>query len=703
MRFTGPGLLVLSVSLGLCLGTAEAARPPLPPENPFRSVQVDPPARHAGELSDADWRAWQTAFAAASARRFDAAFAKAAETRDRRLMPVLDWLRILNGDDATPEEIERFLARHAEFPQRNTLLVRLESAVLATDDKDRIRRFLSDRPALTGAGMLAQALLLRNERADRALELARRVWRTRDITAADEHRLLQTFGGLLTPEDHRVRLDRLVWDGQRTAAERMKDVVGRDLWRLADARLRLRYRSAGVDAAIEAVPASLQNDEGLLYERALWRRKAGRDEGVREIILGFDGPSAEPSRWWVERRIQVRELIALGRIEDAYRIASRHGLGAGADFAEAEFQSGWIALRFLGRTDLALDHFQRLHDNVSYPVSLSRGAYWVARALDAAGRNTEARDWYARAARHGMTYYGQLARTRLGETAFSLPAEARIPAASRAAFAAEPVVQMIRLLVEIDELRLARLFVTWLGQSATDTTRQHLVGDLAVSLDTPHLQVLAGKLAALDDTLMPSIAYPVMRQLTDNGRIEPALAHAITRQESAFDPTAVSHAGARGLMQLMPATAKAVAGWEQIGFEPRRLTEDPAYNARLGSAYLGRQIADFDGYLPMAIAAYNAGPHRVGRWITQYGDPRSGQVDPVDWIELIPFSETRNYVQRVLEALQVYRLRLSGQNAGQLGLLADLGMDGGDRGRGACMTAALLRLPTETGVATRSC
>lgn len=653
--YLGRALLLAALLAG---GTAPATgeTPPLPTPNPFR---VD--VRATGDLSTTDLRAYRAAFTAGTRHAWDSVPLLLGPVKDRRLVPVLDWLRIRNGRQDDPAVIAGFIAANPEMPDQARLANRWEEAVLATEDSDRIAAHFAVSPARTRAGKLHQALALRTVEPDTAIATARALWQDRNLKQPEEAAILAAFRDRLTVADHAARADLLLWSERRTAAGRMRALLPDDLRRLTNARLSLMARRAGVDGAVAAVPPHLVNDPGLQYERTRWRRRAGQHAGAQEILLGNPDMGGRADLWWVERRIQIRQLIAEGRFDAAWRVARGHGLLRGAAFAQGEFEAGWLALNYLNRPDVALSHFETLYANVAYPVSRARGAYWVGRAHGDLGNTAQAANWYRRAAVHPTTYYGQMAMLAIGKGQLDLPAEPEVDPVARARFDAQPMVQFVGLLLEVGQYRLARQFLTHLGQrpgtAAASTEDRLLLGDLARRLDRADLQVLAGKMAARDQIVLPSISWPLMPELQADLAVESALAHAISRQESAFIPTAISRAGALGLMQLMPGTARQVARETVTAYQPRRLTDDPSYNARLGSTYLAWQIQEFDGYLPMAIAAYNAGPHRVRRWLVDHGDPRLGEVDPVDWVERIPFSETRNYVQRVLEALQVYRVR----------------------------------------------
>jgi soluble lytic murein transglycosylase len=379
--------------------------------------------------------------------------------------------------------------------------------------------------------------------------------------------------------------------------------------------------------------------------------KAPRDPNV--LVDGDD--------WWDERRLIARKLLDEGKYEDAYQVASLHGAEGAAERIEAEFHAGWIALRFLHKPEQAAKHFAEATNIAGTPISVARAAYWQGRALEAAGAAGDARRHYQRAADKPTTYYGQLAREKLG-----LPLELRRPdqldAEGREAFEALVPVQALRLLGQIGETELAIALYADLARSFSDSAQLDALGSLAAEQNNPRAMLTVGKTAVQRDFPLDPYAYPVSGIPSFEpvaNPVDPAMVYAIARQESAFNPQAQSSAGARGLMQLMPATAKRTAERFGLGFDVKRLTQDPVYNAKIGSAHLSELMGDWKGSYVLAFASYNAGGGNVMKWIKAYGDPRKPGVDEVDWIERIPFHETRNYVQRVLENLAVYRRRLT--------------------------------------------
>jgi soluble lytic murein transglycosylase len=667
-------LLMMAFLCTVHSGGSLAKSPPKPPGTD--------PARQSREggviLSAQDIRIWRQAFALAERGLHSAAALSTSIATDRQLAPVLTWMRLRDRDVMdSAEDYDRFMRDYSGFPSLSTVRARREAALFENADAAGLRAAFAQSLPVTADGSARWAILLKADgQRKRAIDLARQTWRDRNLDRDVEKELYDAFRRDLTADDHSARLDRLLWANSLSASRRMKSRVGRDLWKLADARMRLRGRSAGVDAAVSAVPAKLQNDHGLLYERIRFRRRTGQSEGAQDLLLASGAIGGDHRKIWIERRIQVRNLIKEGEYGKAYRIAHDHGVPSGAAFAQAEFEAGWLALRFLNRPKQALAHFQTLFNNVSYPVSLSRGAYWTARAYAVLGDDKAARAWFAEAAGHAFTYYGQLAAHELGQPNLILPTPPGPPKQASTTFNQSVLAGLPARLFDIGQHRLARLFLSHLIKTSERPDIYLLSSELARATGSPALLLTAGKLAALKRVMIADAAYPLAAEPGGQGHIASALAHAITRQESAFDQHAISHAGARGLMQLMPATARRVAAAENLAYSRSRLTGDPGYNTRLGGAYLADQIGRFDGYLPMAAGAYNAGPHRIDRWLGEYGDPRVGKVDPVDWVELIPFSETRNYVQRVTEALQVYRVRLSGRQRGASRLARDIGLSG---------------------------
>jgi soluble lytic murein transglycosylase len=485
-------------------------------------------------------------------------------------------------------------------------------------------------------------------------------WVSGGFGATEEMDLRARFGELLRPRDHIARLDRLVWDNEEAAARRMFSLVDSGHQALAEARLFLANMKKGnIDTVLNKVPPSLQSDPGLLYERARWRRRKDMDDGALEILMNRPADMVRPAAWWSEMHILARRSIEKGNYAEAYRIARNSGQKDGLALSQAEFLAGWLALRFLNKPQEALKHFEQLYAAVSAPISRSRGAYWAGRAAEDLKQPDQARRWYDLAGEHVTTFYGQLARKQVRNTnEAAVPGDARIGEDAVAAFNAAELPRLARMLNLIDPVADREgIFVRRMGSNAKTAQDYALVTRLAQDIVRPDLAVAVAKQAVQDGFTLINAGYPVV-SMPDLGWLEPALVHSLIRQESTFNENAVSPAGARGLMQLMPATAKQVAGQLGMQHTNSRLTSDPTYNIALGSAYMRELIDRFNGSYVLAIAAYNAGPGRVREWLQTNGDPRAEGVDVVDWIELIPIYETRNYVQRVMEGVHIYRARM---------------------------------------------
>jgi soluble lytic murein transglycosylase len=495
-----------------------------------------------------------------------------------------------------------------------------------------------------------------------------RAWIDLDFTPAAEERFYAAFRKVLTSADNNARLDRLIWERRTDAASRMLRRVDSAQAALATARLTLISSKGNVDGAVARVPAALRDAPELWYERLKWRRKAGLDDAARLVLL--DPPAAmaalpqwpQGDLWAQEGQILARRALSDGHVSDAYRLAASHKLDAGVEFAESEFLAGWIGLSLLRDTKTALGHFSRLYDNVRFPISRARGAFWAGEAAAAPGATEQARDWYQRASKFPTTYYGQAALKALGEPLPKVRIDAAAAPAAREAFERRDIVAVVRQLGMIDRPEILRSFLLRLMYASEDADEMMLVAELALSVGQPLEGLRAAKRAYREDGALSPFAYPMValpKLPSVAATTDPALLLALIRQESGFDRQATSGAGARGMMQLLPGTAADVARKLGMDYSMPRLTEDPAYNIQLGSAYFADLLDRFGGEPALALAGYNAGPRNVHRWLATNGTPGQGGLSLNDWIESIPYAETRNYVQRVLEAVPVYRQLLN--------------------------------------------
>ena len=608
-------------------------------------------------------------FQAAGRKEWDRALRLAALAQDPLAAKTVRWLRMIEeGEPADFATIAPFLIGNPHWPLPEQLQVVAEDMIRDPADHALIRRLFADRPPLTTRGHIRYAEALFDVGAkEQGRALIRKAWIEGDFSAREEKRFLQKYRRMLSSADHIARLDNLLWDYRRTSAKRMLPLVPEGYRSLAQARMRLQRRQNGVDEAIEAVPAALRSDPGLIFDRLRWRRQKQLHKGVLEILLDPPAVLGRPELWWFERELQIRRALRKRDFDLAYRLAAGHRQTEGDDVVEAEWLAGWLALRFAQQPNTALSHFMRLYESVRAPVDRASAAYWAGRSAAALGSPALAAEWYATAAAFSIAYYGQLAVEELGEAGAPLPDPAPATDAERAAFERQELVRVARMLIEADAPKAVLPFLMRLGEQAKSPTEIGLVAELAASSGRPHLVAQVGRYAAYHGHANHAAAFPIPEipglMRPPPGDPEPALLMGLGRQESMFNPWVNSHAEARGLLQLVPRTALLMAGQLGLPYNRGLLTGDPDYNVRLGSHYLKTLLKRYDGEVALALAAYNAGPRRVDEWLRLHGDPRRhGRHHLIDWIELIPFDETRNYVQRVLEGREMYRRRLASGN-----------------------------------------
>ncbi|EKE44204.1 lytic transglycosylase, catalytic [Oceaniovalibus guishaninsula JLT2003] len=601
----------------------------------------------------------------------------AAERAGPVARDVIEWQRLRAGAGDLDAALA-FLRRNPDWPGLDYLRERTEASLPAAprdaaQAADVVALFDGAIPK-SGKGMLALIAAFRAlDRDGDAQALAALAWLDNPLDTETEGALRAIYPDLLAGLDGR-RLDGMLWQGASLAAGRAARRVPQAAARLAEARLALRAQAPSASAAVEAVPPALADDPGLAYERFRWRLAKGRrDEAI--ALLRERSVSAEslgrPERWADHRGDLARRLMREGRAEDAYLVASTHWLTGGGTFADLEWLSGYLALTYLDQPERAEDHFARMGAAVATPISLGRAGYWLGRARDAKGDAAGAAEAWRLGARYQSSFYGLLAAEAAG-----LPLDPALagreewPPVSELPFRDSSVLAAGLALQRAGDRDLAERFLTHLAESLTEAEAGSLA-DLALSLDEPHIALMIAKRVADRGITLPRAYYPVIDLGVAELPVDRALALSIARRESEFDPTVRSPVGAAGLMQVMPATAAETARKLGLPYSEPRLFADPVYNATLGSAYLRGLIARF-GPSPVLVAAgYNAGPSRPAAWIEARGDPRTARIDVVDWIEHVPFDETRNYIMRVAESLPVYRARLTGQT-GALEFTAEL-------------------------------
>jgi len=638
----------------------------------------------AAQISDASRAVYTARLANNAAGRFTgvAASPLAAAAQIPILDAVVAWDRLRRDAYKAPfAEYAAFLRDHPDFPQILAIRRLAEKAMTAdVAPLDRLNYFQRNPPLSAAAKLRMAEALLAQGRREEANSMARDAWDSAGLDAETEKSLIEGFESVLRPQDHLGRAERLLWNGQITAAGRLLPRLDMDrrLWLLA--RIGTRGGSPDAQARLNGVPDSLRRDPGLVRDEALWLRKLGRlPEAERLLIAHSPAPGSvfDPQQWMATRLDLGRAAWRAGNPSTAYALLSGHNsyapgtavisrsLSERQVYVDVEWLAGWLALRKLSRPLDAARHFQNVRGAAQTPLSQSRGDYWAGRAFEAAGRSEDARRAYQAAARHHDYFYGQLAIEKLGQAFTLRKAEVPLPSADvQSTFRAQPLVRAVQALGDLGDRDRQLLFLRALVSNA-DTPQDHaLVASLAPALNRLDLGVNASKaLRGLGDNGIGAEAgiplfeagWPVL-PLPETLASRRVIIHAITRQESQFDRTARSPANARGLMQLLPSTAAETAGKIGLTANTERLYSDPVYNVTLGSEYFYRMRDNF-GSDVLAVAAYNAGPGNARRFITLNGDPRQPDVDMIDWIEAIPISETRNYVQRVLENAVVYESR----------------------------------------------
>ena len=618
---------------------AKAAVPVLAPVPPH------PPA----------FRDFDPVFRAVELRNWGKAYALAHESGDPVLTKVVSWIRFTtHGERMTFDEVAAFIAANPDWPRMRDLRESAEEAMNEATPAARVIAWFAKHPPLTPKGAIhyADALIAQGRKAD-AEKLVRHAWIDMNFPPAVERTFYRRYRRMLTEADHEKRIDRLLWDGRGWEARRMLRRVKSGYAAVALARMRLRDFKGGVDWAIRRVPKEYQQDPRLrVRAHALAPPQGTRRRGDRAAARSFPPWCRVPTWSGSTRQILARRALRDGKITLAYSLATKHPKLDGEDFAEAEWLAGFIALRFLKEPNTALTHFTHLYDNVNFPVSRARGAYWAGVATGEMGNKAAATAWYAKAAKHITTFYGQLAATRLDGAdgpGRPVPPEPEISDKAAAAFADRELVHAAKLIAGSHDRSHLKSFVRKLVRLAKTPAEHALASRIALGVGRPDVAVWAAKDLLKDGIQLVQAGWP-RGPLPENRRgLEHGILLGLMRQESGFNPEAVSWAGARGLMQVMPATARKVARSLGMSFSREKLLNDRNYNLTIGAAYFSQVLKDFDGSYVLALAAYNAGPARVRRWLKRNGDFRNGDIDVVDWIELIPFEQTRDYVERVIE------------------------------------------------------
>ena len=627
-------------------------------------------------LSQRDYAIAKEVFSLIKQKKWKAALKTTKRVKDKDFKNLVTWIHLKETRNiASFYDYAKFIENNSNYPRINRLKYLAEHKInLESTSPSTIIGWFDSESPFSGFGKikLGEAYLKRGE-IDKGSKLIKEGWITASLSSRDLRYLNKKYKKIINSSDHIKRADYLAWEYKYWDLKRILRYLPKDHRALYNARQILMSNSYGVDNAISSVPEKFKSDIGLRYDRLKWRRRRGRVESSLEIINSAPNDNAALVRadlWWKERNSISRALVYKKKYQLAYDVAKNHSLdkekeNEGTGFAEAEWMSGWIALSFLKNPELALKHFDTFYKKVGYPISLARGAYWLGITYEKIGNDKLSKKYFEEGSKYLTTFYGQLSYQKInpfGE--FELKDDSKYSEEYEKTFNKNPLIKHVLLLKELNKTSLSKDILKHLADLDIEKGSEVLAAKLATNIGRYDYAIQISKKASYEKRFYNKFNYPIINTpAIINGKAMPSqeIILAITRQESEFDPKANSYAGAKGMMQLMTYTAKLVSKQMKVGYSKSKLTSDPEYNIRLGTYYFNSLLNEYQEIYPFAIAAYNAGPKRVRYWRKINGDPSKNKIDYVNWIELIKFKETRNYVQRVLENGNVYKYMLSGK------------------------------------------
>jgi len=622
-------------------------------------------------LSKRDFKIAKKTFELIDKKKWKTALKLSRKAKDKTLYNLVNYLYLIKpSNSASFYDYSLFIDSNPDYPRINRLRYLAEHKInLKSNNPKVIMNWFGEKGPLSEFGKIKLGEIhLKNGNIEKGSILIKEGWIKAKLSKIDLRYLRKKYKKIITVEDNIKRADWFAWKGKHWDVQRMLRYLPKDETALYRARQLLMSRSYGVDNAIAKVPAKFINDIGLQYDRLKWRRRRGRLEPSLEILFKIPNNPTKlvyPEIWWKERAILSRSLIYKKKYALAYKVSSNHSMSEGPEYSEAEWLSGWIALTFLNDPNMAIQHFKNFYNNVGYPISLSRGAFWLAKTYKSLNNKDKSNEWFNEAAKYLNTYYGQLAFVEVNPNqSFSLNDQPKISEKSKKKFNKNFLIKTVKLLKELDKTKYAKDFLKHLAITNIEEGSEILAGNLAIEIGRYDYAIQIAKQASYEKRFYNKINYPIIdvpKVVNNKTMPNSELVLAIIRQESEFDQKANSYVGAKGMMQLMTYTAKLVSKQAKLSYSKSKLTSDPYYNIKLGSYYLAGLLEEYEGSFPFALAAYNAGPKRVKYWKKINGNPQKGKISYIDWIELIKFKETRNYVQRVLENVNVYKYMLSGK------------------------------------------
>jgi soluble lytic murein transglycosylase len=630
---------------------------------------VPPAQAPTPQISDPDLAQVKSAIDSLRSGDADKATRIEATISDPVARKLVEWIILRSdGKGAGSARYALFIEANPSWPSLAMFRRRAEALLWVENVKPaQVLGFFNGSPPQSAKGrlVLARALLAKGD-TEGARAQVRETWCNDPMSVDLEKQVLEIYSKFLSRADHKARMEKTLFAADNETAVRAARRLGGADVAIAQARVALNGKGGNAKKLLDAVPAEARHDAGYIFARVHILRHDGKIAEAAQVMLSAPrelGQIHDPEGWWVERRVLARNLLDIGDTRSAYLVVRDAAEPIKENSrVERHFMAGWIALRFLNDPVTAVAHFARIQDTSSHPTSLARAHYWLGRAAEAAHRPDQARTEYQAAARSSAAYYGQLALARLGLRRLVLAAPAATPD-KRASAERLELVRALEILYALNERSLVIPLMADLGDKLDDVGALSALGELAERHQDARGMLQLGKAALarglpLDYYAFPTVGVPRYSPIGPN--IDSALLFAIIRQESAFNPADLSSANAMGLMQVTPIAARDTCKRFSCPYDVKRLKNDTPYNLQVGAAELGGAMQDYRGNYILAFAAYNAGRGRVREWIERFGDPRDPKVDPVDWVERIPFMETRNYVQRVMENLQVYRALFGG-------------------------------------------
>ena len=613
-------------------------------------------------LSDKDFEITKVVFDYVDRKQWRLALSDAQKVQDKTIYTLVNWMYLIEPQSgASFNEYQTFIKNHKDWPRINRIKYLAEHKInFDNNSPSSIIEYFSNNPPLSGFGRLRLAeAFLENNQTEKAKNLVKDGFKDAELSKNDLKYFSKIFKKFLTHQDYVLRADYFAYEAKYKDLKDTIEYLNPDYQKLYNARAAL-FTKRSADNLISQIPQSLKEDPGLIYDRIKWRRKKARFDDALTLMNQSASDSLMRNQYLAKERLSVgRDKISDKEYKVAYDILKDHRLNEGADYAEIEWHLGWIALSFTNQTDAALSHFLKMNAAVTYPISKARAAYWIGRTYKKLGQASQANSWFRTGSQYGTTFYGQLSHIELNERRFSINNNFKFDENKYEEFKKNnPQAKSVVVLKELNRTKYTKDILRHLGDPEQNRTFEEIsmAGVLAQEIERLDFAIQIAKNASYKNLNFLEISYPkieVPKQVKGQKILDSSVILALIRQESEFDTSANSKVGAKGLMQIMPATARLLSKVTNTDFSREKLTKDKDYNLALGSYYISDLDDNFGSHY-LAFAAYNAGPHRVEKWIKTYGDPRRKQIDAIDFIELIPFHETRNYVQRVSENINVY-------------------------------------------------